>query len=68
MNNRKIDLPNYQKFQNNNPLLNQLKPYPLKGLLVIDFSRVLVGPYCAKMLADAGADQVISYLLKKINL
>lgn len=53
--NRKIDLPNYQKIRNNNPLLNQSKPYPLKELLVIDFSRVLAGPYCAKMLADAGA-------------
>src|SRR5579859_1983573 len=28
---------------------------PLQGLLVADFSRVLAGPLCSQLLADAGA-------------
>ncbi|HVT43370.1 MAG TPA: CoA transferase [Thermoanaerobaculia bacterium] len=30
-------------------------PLPLEGLLVADFSRILAGPLCTMMLADAGA-------------
>jgi CoA:oxalate CoA-transferase len=35
--------------------LDPRKPYPLAGVTVVDFSRVLAGPTCGRMLADAGA-------------
>jgi CoA:oxalate CoA-transferase len=35
--------------------LNAGAPYPLSDITVIDFSRVLAGPTCGRMLADAGA-------------
>ena len=33
-------------------------PYPLAGLRVVDFSRVLSGPFAGRMLSDLGADVV----------
>jgi crotonobetainyl-CoA:carnitine CoA-transferase CaiB-like acyl-CoA transferase len=33
-------------------------PFPLQGLRVIDFSRVLAGPHCAKHLLDLGAEVI----------
>ena len=32
--------------------------YPLADLRVLDFSRVLAGPFAARMLSDLGADVV----------
>lgn len=33
-------------------------PYPLEGLKVLDFSRVLAGPFAGRLLSDLGADVV----------
>ena len=41
-----------------NPQSLTPSPRPLQGLRIVDMSRFLVGPFCAQMLADMGAEVI----------
>ena len=55
--------PNYSELEENNPHLDKNKPYPLSDLLVVDFTHVLSGPTCTRMLAADGEN--INFIVQR---
>lgn len=50
--------PNYAKLEASNPHLDKEKPYPLAGILVVDFTHVLSGPTCTRIVQECLPTQV----------